>query len=382
LLRARLHLSELAQHASSDELVRSALDEAEALTGSCIGFFHLVDEDQENLTLLAWSTSTLRDMCQAEGKGRHYPIIEAGAWVDCFHARRPVIHNDHAALAHKKGLPEGHAPIVRDLAVPILRGDRVVAIMGVGNKAGDYTQADVDVLQSFAVPLMDLLEYQRAEEALRELNATLEQHVAQRTAELSQRAEQLRALALELTQAEQRERRRLAQVLHDHLQQLLVAARMKVGLLRRRVQDDQLGATIGQLDDLLNETIKESRSLAVQLFPPVLYTEGLAAGLQWLAHRTREKFDLAIEVQADPAAEPAEETTRAFLFQAVGELLLNAAKHARARRVQVRMNRVVVQSSRLPPGEHAPLPACQPVPQETRVGKPPVAPYAVNPFFC
>ena len=135
-------------------------------------------------------------------------------------------------------------------------------------------------------------------------------------------------MAIELTQAEQRERRRLAQVLHDHLQQLLVAARMKVGLLRRRVPDDQLGQTIGQLDDLLNETINESRSLATQLCPPVLYEYGLAAALEWLGRQTHEKYALVVEVEADPAAEPAEETTRAFLFQAVGELLLNAAKHA------------------------------------------------------
>jgi len=196
----------------------------------------------------------------------------------------------------------------------------------------------------------DITERKRAEEALRLAHDHLELRVQERTAELAERAEQLRALAVELTQAEQRERRRLAQVLHDHLQQLLVAARMKVGLLRRRVQDEQLGTTIGQLDDLLNETINESRSLAVQLCPPVLYNRGLAAGLEWLARQTHEKFDLAVEVEADPAAEPPEETTRAFLFQAAGELLLNAAKHAQARRVQVRMSRVAVQPSRLPPG--------------------------------
>jgi PAS domain S-box-containing protein len=167
LLRTRLRLSELVQHADIDELIRTALDEAEALTGSCIGYFHLVDADQENLTLQAWSTNTLGKMCRAEGKGQHYPICQAGVWMDCFHARQPVIHNDYDSLAHKKGLPKGHAPVVRDLGVPVLRGDRVVAIIGVGNKATDYTQDDVGVLQALAIPVMDLVGYKQAEEALR-----------------------------------------------------------------------------------------------------------------------------------------------------------------------------------------------------------------------
>ena len=168
LLRTRLRLSELVQHSSIDELVRIALDEAESLTDSCIGYFHLVDADQQNLTLQSWSTNTLSKMCQAEGKGLHYPINKAGVWMDCFQARQPVIHNDYASLAHKQGLPEGHSPIIRDLGVPVLRGDRVAAIIGVGNKTTDYTENDVLVLQSLAVPLMDLVGYKRAEEALRE----------------------------------------------------------------------------------------------------------------------------------------------------------------------------------------------------------------------
>jgi len=166
LLQTRLRMSELAQRTGMEELMQAALDEAELHTGSQIGFFHFVDEDHENLTLQAWSTNTLKNMCKAEAKGLHYPISRAGVWVDCFHARVPVIHNDYASLPHRKGLPRGHAPVVRELVVPILRDGSVVAIIGVGNKPIDYTQKDVDTLHALASPIMDLVARQQAEGAL------------------------------------------------------------------------------------------------------------------------------------------------------------------------------------------------------------------------
>ncbi len=168
LLRIRLRLSELAQDGSLDELMQAALDDAETLTGSTIGFFHFVDADQETLTLQAWSTNTLRKMCTAKGKGRHYPMSQAGVWADCLRQRAPVIHNDYASLQDKNGLPAGHAPVVRELTVPVLRGNAVTAIIGVGNKPTDYTQNDVDTVQGLASLVMDLVERKRAEDALKE----------------------------------------------------------------------------------------------------------------------------------------------------------------------------------------------------------------------
>jgi len=174
LMHTRLRMSELAQHAEIDELIRVALDEAEAQTGSCIGYFHLINEDQQHIILQEWSTNTLANMCEAEGKGLHYPISDAGVWVDCFHARAPVIHNDYASMPNKKGLPDGHAPVIRDLGVPVIRNGLVVAIMGVGNKASDYTQDDIDVVQSLAIPLTDLVAYKQTEETRQQLASIIE----------------------------------------------------------------------------------------------------------------------------------------------------------------------------------------------------------------
>lgn len=179
----------------------------------------------------------------------------------------------------------------------------------------------------------------RAEEQLKGLNETLEQRVAERTAMAEHRAAQLRTMAAELAQAEQRERRRIAQILHDHLQQILVAARLKLDQLSRRIETDQFREAISQIDHLLKQSIAESRSLTAQLSPSILFDRGLAAGLEWLGRLTHEKYLLTVHVSADPEAEPAAETTRVFLFQAVRELLLNVAKHAQAQQVWLRMSK-------------------------------------------
>ena len=84
----------------------------------------------------------------------------------------------------------------------------------------------------------DITERRQSEEALRKLNTTLESKVAQRTAELEHRARQLQKLTLELSQTEDRERRQLAEVLHDDLQQMLAAAKFHLGILSNRIQGD------------------------------------------------------------------------------------------------------------------------------------------------
>jgi len=169
ILQARLRISQFAESHTLDELLQKTLDEAEALTDSQIGFFHFLEADQETLELQMWSTNTLRNMCKAEGKGHHYSVDKAGVWVDCIHAREPVIHNDYASLpaSRRKGMPEGHAPVTRELVAPVMRGDLIVAVFGVGNKPANYTNKDVDTVLQLANLTWDIVQRKRAEGALK-----------------------------------------------------------------------------------------------------------------------------------------------------------------------------------------------------------------------
>jgi diguanylate cyclase (GGDEF)-like protein/PAS domain S-box-containing protein len=174
ILRLRLKLWEYAASNSLNELMQKALDEIEALTGSLVSFYHFVDEDQNNLSLQTWSTRTQDVFCVAEGRGLHYSIQDAGVWVDCVHQRKPVIHNDYASLPHRKGMPEGHATVIRELVVPTMRSGKVVSILGVGNKPSDYENQDIELVSYIADLVWEIVEQKRAAEHIRQLNSQLE----------------------------------------------------------------------------------------------------------------------------------------------------------------------------------------------------------------
>ncbi len=166
LAEIRLRISLYANTHSLDALLTKVLDEICELVDSPVGFFHFVEADQQTLALQQWSTRTLQEFCRAEGKGRHYNIAEAGVWVDCLRQRRPVVHNDFASLLDKKGLPEGHAPVIRELLVPVFYNDKVVAILGVGNKPIDYDGGDVETVSYLAEVVYHVIEAKRVEEVL------------------------------------------------------------------------------------------------------------------------------------------------------------------------------------------------------------------------
>jgi len=158
---ARLKLIQYSENHSIDEILEETLNIAEQVNQSKIGFFHFVHEDQNTLILQNWSTQTKNTYCKAEGKGSHYPIDKAGVWVDCVYERKPVIHNNYETLTHKKGLPANHAPLIRQLVVPIIYDETIKAILGIGNKETDYNQTDVENISLLAYLAWEIVEKKR-----------------------------------------------------------------------------------------------------------------------------------------------------------------------------------------------------------------------------
>ena len=172
---------------------------------------------------------------------------------------------------------------------------------------------------------------------LANLNETLEQRVAKRTAEAVEQAQKLRLLSAQLSLAEEGERRRIGEMLHEDLQQLLVAARMQLAALCRTQDAAQREPIAREIAGVLERSFQLTRSLSVELAPPVLYEHGLAAALDWLAAETRKNYNIEVTVEADCSANPKAADMRIFLFRAVRELLLNSAKHAGGSAVHITM---------------------------------------------
>jgi PAS domain S-box-containing protein len=151
--------------------------------------------------------------------------------------------------------------------------------------------------------------------------------------------EQLRSVALELSLTEERERRRLATDLHDHVGQILALAQIKLGAIRESASSTQLAEPMDEIRRLIEQTIRYTRSLTFELSPPILYDLGFDAAVEWLAELIQGQHGIVIKVQTDRSARPMSDEIRVLLFQTVRELLANVVRHASAKNIRVFITR-------------------------------------------
>lgn len=166
----------LMKDATEKELIEYAVDELVNLTDSEIGYLHFVDSGQSQVTLFAWSQKVLQD-CSAPNSAL-LPLSEAGMWADCMRDRRPVIHNDYPNMPFKTGTPPGHLPITRHMSIPVMDGETIVALAGVGNKMEPYDEIDALQLSLFTSKLWDTIKQKRREEEIKQLLSAVERSPA------------------------------------------------------------------------------------------------------------------------------------------------------------------------------------------------------------
>lgn len=199
--------------------------------------------------------------------------------------------------------------------------------------------ADDGVVQGWVGMNADIHKRKEAENALRQLNETLEVRVAART-------QQVRELIIQLTMSEQTERHRISQILHDDLQQRLYGFQFQLMLLRHMVNDasiesilqQELTEKIDEIEDDINGGITLARSLSVDLSPPVLEGEGLVQTLSWLSTQMMQRHGLTVHVYAEKAIPTPSTDLRILLFQAIRESLFNIVKHASVSEAEVALS--------------------------------------------
>ena len=206
--------------------------------------------------------------------------------------------------------------------------------------SGRHIPSTHEMPERLLLTIEDITDRERDREELRTLNIDLEQRVTDGTALAEHRSQQLRSLASDLVHSEQRERDRLARVLHDNLQQLLIAAKLQLGSLSSRVQDERSQRAVTLIEDLLTQSLDTSRSLTVELSPILLSEAGLHAALPWLGRKMEAQQGLLVQMEINAKVEQDEEGVALLLFQAVRELLLNVVKHTGVGSARVSLDRI------------------------------------------
>jgi PAS domain S-box-containing protein len=215
---------------SDEEFGTVCLSVAEEITGSTISFIGEIGQDgllhDIAISNPAWQACAMYDL---EGKRKPPGNFHIhGIYGSVLSQGKTILTNAPAVHPDSIGLPPGHPSLTSFLGVPLKQQRKTMGMVAVGNRKGGYGQKEQEALEILASVIIQALSRRRAEEAMVHLNETLEQKVHERTALAETKTRQLQALAVELIEVEERERRRFADLLHDDLQQMLASARFQL----------------------------------------------------------------------------------------------------------------------------------------------------------
>ncbi len=193
----------------------------------------------------------------------------------------------------------------------------------------------IDHVQLILLAIEDVTEQKQAREILERSRDDLEHQIAQRTAELHQQAARLQLLVRALATAEQRERRRMAAILHDELQQLLVGVKMQLGMTRSQNHDECAAKSLEEAIRTLDQAIETTRSLVRRVAPQTLYDDGLIAALRWLGEEMSVRYGLHVQIEAGKKEPAIGDEIKTLLFESIREMLFNVVKHAEVKTATV-----------------------------------------------
>jgi len=163
---------------SFQEIIDYAREESVRLTKSKVGYIAFPTPDENTLIMHSWSKNSVRECSiDEQRRPRIYPVHRTGLWGEAIRQRKPLIVNDYKFPSSlKKGFPSGHINLYRYMHVPIFDRDRIVIVIGVGNKDSDYDDSDILHLTLLMQELWDLIQKKRLEESLKERSAELSAH--------------------------------------------------------------------------------------------------------------------------------------------------------------------------------------------------------------
>jgi signal transduction histidine kinase len=146
----------------------------------------------------------------------------------------------------------------------------------------------------------------------------------------------LRELAISVVRAQDEERRRIARDLHDSTGQNLIAATLLLG----RIEDAlpvSAKPTLQQLEETLQQSIREVRTVSYLLHPPLLDEMGLGPALRCYVDGYVERSGLAVDLQIAPDIDRLPPDTELAVFRVVQEALTNVSRHSQSPSARIRL---------------------------------------------
>lgn len=253
---------------SLKEIADFVQEEAVRLTQSKMGYLAFLNEEGSVLTIYSWSRNVMID-CNVDEKKFDYLLESTGLWGESVRQRRPLIINDYTAPNPlKKGYPPGHIRMKRYMSVPILDGDKVVGVAGVGNKSSDYDQADVRQLTLLMEGMWQIIEQKKVDDTLRRYAGEL----AQVNRELYKANLELSAANQELKSLDRMKDEFLSNVSHEFKTPLT-----SIQGYSQLISDGTLGAVNEQQKKAVDTVIRNSERLR-KLVDSLLYISRAQAG--------------------------------------------------------------------------------------------------------
>ena len=237
-------------------------------------------------------------------------------------------------IAIQKGVNSGAA----FLKVPLIRHRRKDGRVIPVEISGRFFQMNGQ--RVLLAGVRDISERMKAQELIESWNVALEKKVVERTAEAERRLQQLKRLAGRLIQAEESERQRISDVLHEDLQQTLVAARMTLSIAVEPVKSAIAQASLKRVDAMLSESIRLTRTLVQTMAVPAAKEGELTSAIGWIAQQMKEKFGLNVDLTVGDGLAPVSENVYLCLYRAIQEVLFNVVKHSNVLQAEIEVRAV------------------------------------------
>jgi PAS domain S-box-containing protein len=320
---------------SIEDISYLVLEEAKRLTKSGLGFVGYIDPETGYLVCPTLTRDVWED-CQVPDKDITFKKFR-GLWGWVLNNKEPLLINKPLQDPRSTGTPEGHVPIHSFLSTPAVIGEALVGQIALANSVRGYTERELGLIERLADIYAFAIQRKLAEKALQEAHDQLEIRVEERTAEL-------RRLSLQLLNAQEEERKRIALELHDGIGQNLSAIKYRVENALEEMRQRNPANEVNSLEPVVSvvqDAVEEVRRISMNLRPSILDDLGILATISWFCREVEETYSgIRIEKRINIDENDVPDSLRIVIYRLLQEALNNMAKHSQANLVHLALERI------------------------------------------